>query len=142
MKDVNIYRLSNNIALWLIDINMDDDIESHRYYFIDSNYQMKRVKSIDTLLEFLDKKNIELIKLSNIEIYNLYKKSLKNQNINYKKIYDKPNKDYQKINNYPGLAKMIDYDLKIINNKFHENLDNDNSYKKNNVKEKKEWYNE
>ena len=82
MKDVNIYRLSNNIALWLIDINMDDDIESHRYYFIDSNYQMKRVKSIDTLLEFLDKKNIELIKLSNIEIYNLYKKSLKNQNIN------------------------------------------------------------
>ena len=38
MKDVNIYRLSNNIALWLIDINMDDDIESHRYYFIDSNY--------------------------------------------------------------------------------------------------------
>ena len=142
MKDVNIYRLSNNIALWLIDINMDDDIESHRYYFIDSNYQMKRVKSIDTLLEFLDKKNIELIKLSNIEIYNLYKKSLKNQNINYKKIYDKPNKDYQKINNYPGLAKMIDYDLKIINNKFQENLDNDNSYKKNNVKEKKEWYNE
>ena len=142
MKDVNIYRLSNNIALWLIDINMDDDIESHRYYFIDSNYQMKRVKSIDTLLEFLDKKNIELIKLSNIEIYNLYKKSLKNQNINYKKIYDKSNKDYQKINNYPGLAKMIDYDLKIINNKFQENLDNDNSYKKNNVKEKKEWYNE
>ena len=103
---------------------------------------MKRVKSIDTLLEFLDKKNIELIKLSNIEIYNLYKKSLKNQNINYKKIYDKSNKDYQKINNYPGLAKMIDYDLKIINNKFQENLDNDNSYKKNNVKEKKEWYNE
>ena len=142
MKDVNIYRLSNNIALWLIDINMDDDIESHRYYFIDSNYQMKRVKSIDSLLEFLDKKNIELIKLSNIEIYNLYKTSLKNENINYKKIYDKPNKDYQKINNYPGLAKMIDYDLKIINNKFHENLDNDNSYKKNNVKEKKEWYNE
>ena len=142
MKDVNIYRLSNNIALWLIDINMDDDIESHRYYFIDSNYQMKRVKSIDTLLEFLDKKNIELIKLSNIEIYNLYKKSLKNQNINYKKIYDKSNKDYQKINNYPGLAKMIDYDLKIINNKFQENLNNDNSYKKNNVKEKKEWYNE
>ena len=44
MKDVNIYRLSNNIALWLIDINMDDDIESHRYYFIDDGYVLKKYK--------------------------------------------------------------------------------------------------
>ncbi len=128
MKDISVYQLSGSIPLWLVDINMEDDIESHRYYFIDSNYQMKRVKSIDVLLEYLDKKGLELILLSDIEIYNLYKKLLKGQNKNNKNLHI-----------YPGLAKMIDYDINVINNKIHENIINNNLNEKFNVKEKKEW---
>ena len=127
MKNVSIYKLSMGNALWIIDINMNDDINSHRYYFIDSNYQMTRVKSIDNFLGFLDKKGIELIEIDDNEIYNLYK------NIMYYK-----NAEKTSFNSYPGLTPMNDYDTNVISHKIFSHYLNNKIQEKIKSEDKKE----
>ena len=80
MKNLNLYYLKGKEFGILIDMNMSDEIKSHRYYFLDDNLNFYRIKSVDTLLSYLDNNDINLVQMNEEEIRKLYSLLKKKKN--------------------------------------------------------------
>ena len=83
MNDIKLYKLededlSRPIDL-LIDINVDKEMQFHRYYLFSCMQEFKRVKSINMLLAYLNRCSMHITLIKNtdelLEIYNNILKS-------------------------------------------------------------------
>ncbi len=113
MKNLNLYYLKGKEFGILIDMNMSDEIKSHRYYFLDDNMNFYRIKSVDTLLSYLDNNDINLMQMNEEEtrkLYSLLKKKKNKDNFNSEK------------NIYPGLKEITEFDNEILNKKFNKRI--------------------
>ena len=112
MQDINYYKLLGNVSGILIDVNMNDKIKSHRYYFLDDSLNYYRINYVDRLIEYLDRENVNIRKMNNEEIISLYNKLL-----------NKATEDLKETKkNYPGLADMTLYDNSIIDKKIYKRI--------------------
>ena len=116
MPNSTIYKLSpkssDDASLYIVDICMDDMVESHRYYLYDAKKNnFIRIKHINKLLEDVQKYN----KISEIEnkSYKVFLISLKK----YIELYNSKNLDANAYKNYnfSGLIETSSDDYKIIN---------------------------
>ena len=122
MKGVKVYKLdmakdasSEGI---LVDFYMNDLCDSHKYFLINYNgdVNVKKINSIDMLVEYLDRNNFSTTELSNQSISSLASTMeyyLKNDNVD------------NSLCNVPGTAPLSDFDkkfLKTCNNKIIQSL--------------------
>lgn len=69
MKDVKIYQLGSKNKIYLLDISMNDSVNSHRYYFLNiDGDNVSRITSINHLLQYISSKNGSIKRLSTDEL--------------------------------------------------------------------------
>lgn len=116
MKNIQLYKIrlkSKNERAYILDIEMDDKLKSHRYYFIHQNekkYSIERIKSIFSLLEDINEKGIRLQLASDKCLLDLLK--ILDITPVYKKIkYDYTKNTTEEIGDYDhNILKKIKYD--------------------------------
>lgn len=128
MSDVKAYKLDVNkessIEGILVDFSVNDLCGSHKYYLVhyDGDVNVKKINSIDNLVEYLDRNSFETTEISRQSLsilvstmeYYLDKNSEKTDKSSYK---------------VPGTAPLNDFDkifLKEYRNRTRTNFDNRN----------------
>ena len=113
MKNIKVYKVQINSTkenLFILDLHMNDRINSHRYYCIvedGESYTINRVKSIVQLLEYLEQKGIRVSEVSVRVKHNLISNLDKKIPVYQKKIDDNTNRKY-------NFSNLVDYDLNIL----------------------------
>lgn len=139
MNDIKLYKLEDDdlsrpVDL-LIDINVDREMQFHRYYLFSCMQEFKRVKSINMLLAYLNRYSIRVTLIKDtdelLEIYNTILKS--NDIINSFHKNDGGNDYFRK---YYGeyicssLADIAPFDRNIIYNYISKEIESNYGYKK------------
>ena len=139
MNDIKLYKLededlSRPIDL-LIDINVDKEMQFHRYYLFSCIQEFKRVKSINMLLAYLNRCSMHITLIKNtdelLEIYNTILKSDDIINSSFKN--DRGNDYFRK---YYGeyisssLADIVSFDRNIIYNYVSKEIESNYGYKR------------
>lgn len=114
MENYKIFfiKASMNTKYFLIDIAMDDELRSHRYYFLkhrpNEKSEILRVRNIESLLNSLRVEDLEII-----DIEDSVDDSVKKGNA----AYDNSSLD-EKMNNDNLLSMIGEYDVKVLEKVF------------------------
>lgn len=111
MNNIKAYKLDMNndssLSGILVDFCLNDLCGSHKYYLVnyDGNVNVKRINSIDNLVEYLDRNDFESTEISNQSISSLVSTMeyyLKNDNVD------------NSLCNVPGTAPLNDFDKTFL----------------------------
>ncbi len=109
-----IVKVSSSRKYFLIDVAMDDELHTHRYYFLvytsKEDYKYLRIRNVDSLLHLLQKDGITIADFDNMT----------ETDTSYTGDNYAGNFALEKLNeaNSPFLAELENYDTKVLEKLF------------------------